>query len=117
MRTVSAATLGREYRSKRYRTVLQTTVDGVSGVTHNVSATGLYILQSRGCQTVSRIDFEVDLDTPGGALKLCGEGEVVRIHRIDQRFGIGIKILSQVMKTVNVEPFGEFGRQVMKAVN
>jgi hypothetical protein len=101
MRKFSTTTFGKEHRSKRYRTELATTVNGVSGITHNVSATGLYILQSQQCETGSHIDFWVDLNTPGGKLKLCCEGEVVRVDKVDDRFGIGVKILSQVMKTVD----------------
>ncbi|MFZ4478682.1 MAG: PilZ domain-containing protein [Rhodoferax sp.] len=100
MRKFSTTTFGKTHRSKRYRTELSTTVNGVSGLTHNVSTTGLYILQDQQCETGSRIDFWVDLDTPGGKLKLCCEGEVIRVDKVEQRFGIGIRILSQVMKTV-----------------
>jgi hypothetical protein len=101
MKKFSTTTFGKEHRSKRYRTELPTNVNGVTGVTHNVSTTGLYILQDQQCETGSRIDFVVDLDTQGGKLKLCCEGEVVRVDKLDGRFGIGIKILNQVMKTEN----------------
>jgi hypothetical protein len=101
MRKFSTTTFGKEHRSKRYPTELSTTVNGVAGVTRNVSATGLYIVQDQQCYAGSRIDFWVDLDTPGGQLKLCCEGEVIRIERIDERFGIAVKILSQVMKKIN----------------
>ena len=110
MKKFSTTTLGREYRSKRYRTELPTNVNGVRGVTHNVSATGLYILQKAQSEMGSRIDFVVDLGIRGGTLKLCCEGEVVRVDKVEDRFGIGIKILSQVMKTVNAEPCRELGR-------
>ncbi len=101
MKTLSKTGIGKTYRSKRYRTDLPTTVNGVSGVTHNVSATGLYILQDQQCETGSRIDFLIDLATPGGQLKLCCEGEVVRVDKVDHRLGIGVKMLSQVIKAVN----------------
>lgn len=101
MKNSSATASVKEKRCKRYRTELATAVNGVEGITHNVSATGFYILQDQPCAVGSRIDFWVDLDTPGARLKLCCEGEVVRVDRVDNRFGIGIKILSQVMKAVN----------------
>lgn len=101
MRKFSTTTFGKEHRSKRYSTELSTTVDGMTGVTRNVSATGLYIVQDKECETGSHIDFWVDLDTPGGKLKLCCEGEVIRVEKVDGKFGIGVKILSQVMKKMN----------------
>ena len=110
MRKFSTTTLGSEYRSKRYRTELPTTLNGVRGVTHNVSATGLYILQNEHPETGSRIDFVVDLGMQGASLKLCCEGEVVRVDKVDGRFGIGIRIISQVMKTIDKEPGRELGR-------
>lgn len=53
------------------------------------------------CEIGSRVDFRVDLGTRGVRLKLCCEGEVVRVDRIDHHFGIAVKILSQVMKAGN----------------
>lgn len=91
----------KEKRSERYRTDLSTTVHGVAGVTDNVSATGCYILQDQQCEVGSRIDFSVDLVTRHVKLKLCCEGEVVRVDRVDNRFGIALKILNQVMRAVN----------------
>lgn len=91
----------KEQRSERYRTDLSTTVHGVTGVTDNISATGFYVLQDQPCEVGSRIDFAVDLVTRHVKLKLCCEGEVVRVDRVDNRFGIALKILSQVMRAVN----------------
>ena len=88
-------------RSARYRTDLSTSVHGVTGITDNVSATGCYILQDQRCEVGSRIDFSVDLVTRHTRLKLCCEGEVVRVDRVDNRFGIALKILHQVMRAVN----------------
>jgi hypothetical protein len=101
MRKFSTTTFGKEHRSKRYSTELSTTLNGVTGVTRNVSATGLYIVQDQQCEAGSHIEFWVDLDTPGGKLKLCCEGEVIRVEKVDDRYGLGVKILSQVMKKIN----------------
>ncbi|MCX7248163.1 MAG: PilZ domain-containing protein [Burkholderiales bacterium] len=97
----STAAVVKEQRSERYRTELSTTVQGVTGVTDNISATGFYILQDQACEVGSRIDFCVDLVTRHVKLKLSCEGEVVRVERVDRRFGIGVKVLSQVMQAVN----------------
>ncbi len=101
MKKSSATAFVKEKRPKRYRTELSTSVNGVQGTTHNVSATGFYILQDQPCAVGSRIDFWVDLGTRGVRLKLCCEGEVVRVDRVNDRFGIGVRILNQVMKAVN----------------
>ena len=98
---ISNTVVAKEQRSERYRTDLSTTIQGVTGVTDNISATGFYILQDQQCDVGSSIDFSVDLVTRHVKLKLCCEGEVVRVDRVDKRFGIAVKILSQVMKAVN----------------
>jgi hypothetical protein len=86
-------------RNARIDSTLPTCINGVEGVTRDVSTSGLFILQSHHQEIGSRIDFSVDLDTPGGKLKLCCVGEVVRLEEIDGKFGIGIKIINQVMKS------------------
>ena len=91
----------KQQRGKRYSTELPTCVNGVTGVTRDVSVSGLFIIQDQECDPGSHIDFWVNLDTPGGKLKLCCEGEVTRVEKVDQRFGLGVKILSQVMKELN----------------
>lgn len=101
MKKSSTTSLVKEQRCRRYCTELSTTVNGVPGTAHNFSATGFYILQDQLCEIGSRVDFRVDLGTRGVRLKLCCEGEVVRVDRIDHHFGIAVKILSQVMKAGN----------------
>lgn len=99
MTKVATSTSNRHRRHARISTELPTCVKGMQGVTRDISASGLYIVQSSEQKIGSHIDFWVDLDTPGGKLKLCCEGEVVRVEAIEARFGIGVKILSQVIKS------------------
>lgn len=101
MTKASATSTSKQHRSKRIGSMLPTVVNGVQGVTRDISASGIYIMQNSQCETGARIDFWIDLDTPGGKLKLCCEGEVVRVEKVDARYGLGVKILSQVIKTLN----------------
>lgn len=88
-------------RRTRINTQLPVNINGTQGITRDISTTGLYIVQSHLHEMGSRIEFWVDLDTPGGKLKLCCEGEVVRVEEMDGKVGIGVKILSQVTKSYN----------------
>lgn len=97
----SATGTPKPHRSKRIGSMLPTVLNGVEGVTRDISASGIYLMQDAECATGEHIDFCIDLDTPGGQLKLCCEGEVVRVERVDARYGLGIKILRQVIKTLN----------------
>ncbi len=102
MKKFQVSSTGELKRSKRVSTELPTFADGVRGVTRDVSATGLYIVQDQPCEKGSRIEFWVDLNTPTGDLKLSAEGEVIRVEKVgDGRFGIGIKILRQVIQSMD----------------
>lgn len=100
-KAASASRATTQHRSKRIGSMLPTVVNGVAGVTRDISASGAYIVQDGQCDFGSRIDFCISLDTPGGKLQLCCEGQVVRVDKIDAHYGLGVKILSQVIKTLN----------------
>ncbi|MFZ4480571.1 MAG: PilZ domain-containing protein [Rhodoferax sp.] len=89
----------KQKRPARISSRLPTRMAGVPGLTRDVSADGLFIVQNSRQEIGSQVDLWVDLDTPGGKLKLCCEGTVVRVEEVDGRFGIGLKILSQVIKS------------------
>ncbi len=101
MKKLAAASPALHSRSQRIGAAMPTCLNGVNGTTRDISASGLFIVQDSECQTGSHIEFSIDLKTPGGKLMLCCQGEVVRVEKVDQRFGLGIKILDQVIKSVN----------------
>lgn len=85
-------------RAARKVVQLPISMDGGTGVTRDISVSGMFIVQDRQQKVGSRIEFTIDLVTPMGKIQLCCEGEVVRIDEIpgsEGRIGIGIKILKQ----------------------
>jgi hypothetical protein len=88
----------KQMRRARISSRLPTSVNGVKCFTRDISRSGLYIVQSSKLEIGSHIDFWINLDTPGGKLKLSCEGNVVRVEEVDGKFGIGVKILSQVIE-------------------
>jgi hypothetical protein len=40
------------------------------------------------------IDFEIELDTPGGPMKFKAQGQIVRIEPLGGRAGVGVKLLA-----------------------
>lgn len=99
MKKSEATKADQRRRPTRISAQLPISINGVQGVTHDVSTSGLFIVQSNRHEMGSRIDFCVDLDTPGGKLELCCQGEVVRVEQVGGRFGIGVKILKQVISS------------------
>ena len=63
-------------RQRRTITELPTSIGGNQGLTRDISASGLFIVQMSAQEVGSRIDFTVDLDTVSGKLKLCCERNV-----------------------------------------
>ncbi|WP_342130764.1 PilZ domain-containing protein [Hydrogenophaga sp. OTU3427] len=71
-----------------------TSGQGGLGVTRDISASGLF-LQTDGLQVMgSLIELEIALDTPGGPMKLCATGEVVRVEVKDGKTGVGLKFVA-----------------------
>jgi hypothetical protein len=73
---------------------------GERGLISDVSASGLYFEIDSAQQVGSLIDFEIELDTPGGPMKLKAQGTVVRIESNGGRIGVGVKLLSSRLEAV-----------------
>ncbi len=74
-------------------------VNGVEGKSRDISASGIYFEIDENNNVGSKIQFSVQLDTPGGPINLVCEGEVVRLEKRDGKLGIAAKILSQSLKS------------------
>ena len=74
-------------------------VNGVHGNTRDISASGIYFEIDENNDVGSKIQFSVQLDTPGGVINLVCEGEVIRLEKRDGKLGIAAKILSQTLKS------------------
>jgi hypothetical protein len=73
---------------------------GSKGVTSDVSASGLFFETDSRQQVGSLIDFEIELSTPGGPMKLKAQGTVVRIKSNGGRIGVGVKLLGSRLEAV-----------------
>ena len=69
-------------------------IGGGNGVTRDISASGLYFETDSEQQVGSLIDFEIELDTPGGPMKFKAQGQIVRIEPQGGRAGVGVKLLA-----------------------
>lgn len=88
-------------RRARTGSNLPASINGRKGITRDISSSGLYLVQGSEHEIGSRIECAIDLDTPGSNMKLCCQGIVVRIEKINDKFGIGVKILSQTTMHYN----------------
>lgn len=84
---------------ERIATSFPVTVNGSAGKTRDISASGIFFEVDENTELGSKINFSVQLDTPGGLLKLVCEGEVIRLEKRDGKLGVAAKILSQEMES------------------
>lgn len=74
--------------------------DGVSAMTRDISATGLSFETDSEQRVGNLINVEINLDTPGGPMKLKALGQIVRIESHGSRTGVGVRLLSSRLEAV-----------------
>ena len=90
---------GREHRKEeRVSTALPVDLGGAKGVTQDVSASGIFFETDADYAPGHAISFAVELDTPGGRMRLKCEGEIVRVEPRNGRVGVAVKITQSVLE-------------------
>ncbi len=79
---------------------LRVTLDGGTGVTQNVSASGMFFETDASYAPGSQIRFAVDLETPSGKMILTCHGDIVRVERREKRVGVAVRITESVIRPV-----------------
>lgn len=77
-------------RQDRVGAALHVVLGRVSGVTRDVSASGVFFETDAAYHRGSRIRFEIDLDTPWGKAVCDCEGRIVRVERHGGSVGIAV---------------------------
>ncbi|MBV5298732.1 MAG: PilZ domain-containing protein [Rhodoferax sp.] len=67
-------------------------LNGVQGLTRNISATGIYFESQVDQKPGSVVQFIVEVDVQGEKLKMVCKGEVVRVDHKDGVVGIAVKL-------------------------
>lgn len=76
----------------RFDTELPVEIDGISGLTRNISATGVYLETDSHPSPGSRVHFTVEVVVRGQNLKMVCDGEVVRVDTKGDTTGVAIKL-------------------------
>ncbi|MBU3626745.1 PilZ domain-containing protein [Polynucleobacter sp. JS-Safj-400b-B2] len=84
-------------RAPRIQTSLPVLLDGKVGVTKHISSTGILFEFDDEYVTGSQIRFELEMNTPGGPLKVMCSAEVVRVTKESGRSSIAAKITRQTL--------------------
>jgi len=71
---------------------LRVGLEGASGVTRDVSASGIFFETDASYAADSSIQFTVDIETASGQMLLCCQGHIVRVERRGPRIGVAVRI-------------------------
>lgn len=87
----------KERCEERIHAALPVNLETATGITHNVSASGIFFETSATLAQGSSISFTVEFDAPGGKMELKCQGEIVRTEQCGDRMGVAVKITDSTM--------------------
>lgn len=85
-------------KQQRIPIALPVFVKNMTGVTRDVSATGVFFWTGYACMTGDFIHFEVELRRPVGKMMLKCQGDVVRTEARDTTIGVAVRITQSSME-------------------
>lgn len=78
----------------RFVSELPVHLNGVDGLTKNVSATGVYFETLAQPEAGSKVSFVVEVTINGQNVNMVCSGQVVRIDHKDDKVGVAVKLTS-----------------------
>lgn len=80
--------------SQRIQAEVPVYIGQTKGISRDVSWTGIYFLTDQRFDQGGPLSFSLDLNyaLPGKPIKLDCQGEVIRIERLGDKFGVAAKI-------------------------
>ena len=86
-------------KEQRVRAALRLDLgNNATGVTRDVSASGMYFETDAVYERGNAIRFEIGIDTPSGPIVLSCRGEIVRVERRDAKLGVAVRFLESTLK-------------------
>ena len=84
----------------RVKTGLPVLVDfGGSGVTRDVSPTGVFFESDVGYAVDSTIHFVIEFRAPAGSMRMDCSGIITRVEKQGKKVGVAVKLRSQRLKS------------------
>ena len=98
MRTVYGKTKKREERA---RVALPVDFGSGTGVTRDISASGIFFETDESYGVGSEISLSIAFDTPGGKLMMKCQGQIVRVEHRDGKVGVAAKITASMLESAS----------------
>ena len=87
-------------REERVRTARPVHLDQGTGITRDVSASGVFFETDVDYAAGSEISFSIELEGPGGKMMLRCQGQIVRVEQRDGKVGVAAKIIESRLEPV-----------------
>ena len=88
-------------REERVRATLPVSLDGATGITRDVSATGVFFETDVNYAAGSEISFAIELQGPAGKMMFKCRGEIVRVEDRGGKVGVAAKIIESRLEAIN----------------
>ena len=85
-------------REERVAASLPVALANASGMTRDVSATGIFFETEAEYSPGNKIELTVELHSPAGKLQLKCQGAIVRIERHDSKVGVAVEITNSLLR-------------------
>lgn len=106
MTNESVLTVNSRYQEKRgeerVRTALPVNVGITTGITRDVSATGMYFETDASYAVGSTVSIALDVDTPQGRMLFKCRGEILRVERQGKKVGVAVRFLESALEPAQV---------------
>ena len=87
-------------REERVRTARQVHLDHGTGITRDVSASGVFFETDVNHAAGSEINFSIEFDGPTGKMMLRCQGQIVRVEHRDGKVEVAAKIIESRLESV-----------------
>lgn len=84
-------------REERVRANLPVNVGVTTGITRDVSATGMYFETDASYAVGSTVSVALDIDTPQGRMLFKCRGEILRIERQGKKVGVAVRFIESTL--------------------
>lgn len=88
-------------KEERVNAALPVRLGSKSGITHDVSASGVCFETDEHYAVGNVISLAVEMDAPGGKMLLTCRGEIVRVIQRGERVQVAVRIDESALEAVN----------------
>jgi PilZ domain len=85
-------------KDQRIHTAFPVLLENATGITRDVSASGVFFWTAGECAPGERISFAVEISRTVGRVTLECQGEIVRTEPYDAMVGVAVRLTESAMK-------------------